>query len=122
MTKLSTEQLLYLLYAVAYSPNGTVTKGAVKDCLPKGFKKDANDICDALSKQKLIESPNNGRLSITGQERKMLVANLQTTTYQFDSPKSPKVLNTLLYLLKEASSDTHTSSALFEKMDFDTFV
>lgn len=35
MSELFPEQLLYLLYALAYSVEGTVTKGAVKNCLSK---------------------------------------------------------------------------------------
>lgn len=122
MSELSTEQLLYLLYAVAYSVEGTVTKGDVKDYLSKSFKKDANNIYDALSKQELIQSPKKGRLFVTKQGKKALIANLKTTTYQFDSQKGSKVLNTLLYLLKEASSNPQTTTTLVEDIDFDTFV
>lgn len=122
MSELSTEQLLYLLYAVAYSAEGTVTKGAVKNCLSKKLRKDANDIYDAVFKQELIESPKKGRLFVTEQGKKALVANLQTTTYQFDSQKGSKVLNTLLYLFKEASFNPQTITTLVEDIDFDTFV
>lgn len=122
MSELSPEQLLYLLYAVAYSVEGTVTKGAVKGYLSKSFKKDANNIYDVLSKQELIESSKKGRLFVTKQGKKALIANLKTTTYQFDSPKGSKVLNTLLYLLKEASSNVQTTTALFKDIDFETFV
>ncbi|WP_298906937.1 hypothetical protein [uncultured Nostoc sp.] len=44
MTKLSIEQMLYLLYTVAYSNEGTVTQGTVKEHLSKELKKNADDI------------------------------------------------------------------------------
>lgn len=122
MSELSPEQLLYLLYALAYSAEGTVTKGAVKNCLSKKIRKDANDIYDAVFKQELIESPKKGRLFVTKQGKKALIANLQTTTYQFESQKGSKVLNILLYLFKEAFSNPQTATALVEDIDFDTFV
>lgn len=123
MTKLATEQMLYLLYAVAYSPEGTVTKSDLRGSLPKELKKDANDIYDALYKQKLLESPQKGRLSVTEQGMKALVANLQTTDYQFESQKGPKVINTLLHCLKLTSSKDHASAAPVEEdMDFEIFV
>lgn len=122
MIKLSTEQLLYLLYAVAYSPKGTVTKSDLRGCLPQEIKNDANNIYEELHKNELLESPRKGRVSVTEQGRKELVTNLQTTDYQFNAPKGAKVLNTLLHCLKLLSSKEYISYALNEHMDFNTFV
>jgi hypothetical protein len=99
MNKLSIEQMLYLLYTVAYSDEGTVTQGTVKEHLSKELKKNADDIYNALYQQNLLESPKRRRISVTEEGRKALVANLQTTDYEFDSSKGQKVLNTLLHCL-----------------------
>lgn len=122
MTKLATEQMLYLLYAVAYSPEGTVTKSDLRGSLPKELKKNANVIYEFLHKHDLLQSPQKGRLSVTEQGIKALVTNLQTTDYKFESQKGPKVLNTLLHCLKLTDSKDYVSSAPLEDMDFDTFV
>ena len=65
MIELSTEQLLYLLYAVAYSKESKATKSDVKQHLPKGYQKDANAICDVLCQKQLLESPKKGQLFVT---------------------------------------------------------
>ena len=121
MTKLSTEQMLYLLYAVSYSEEGTVTKGTVKGHLPKDQQKNADSIYSVLEQKKLIESPKKSRLSVTEQGLKSLISNLQTTKYRFESQKGQKVINTVLHCLQLASSETQ-AVPLAEKMDFDTFV
>jgi hypothetical protein len=121
MTKLATEQMLYLLYAVAYSPEGTVTKSDLRGSLPKELKKNANVIYEFLHKHDLLESPQKGRLSVTEQGMKALVANLQTTDYKFESQKGPKVLNTVLHCLKLTADKDYVSSPV-EDMDFETFV
>lgn len=54
MTELSTEQMLYLLYAVSYSEDGTVTKGTVKRHLSKDQQKNAGSIYSVLEQNKLI--------------------------------------------------------------------
>jgi hypothetical protein len=122
MTKLSTAQLLYLLYAVAYSTEGTVTQGTVKEHLPGELQKDADNICNELCQQNLLQSPKKRRVAVTETGSKVLVANLQTTDYKFDAPKGKKVLNTLLDCLKLVSTDASAGSASAEDMDFDTFV
>jgi hypothetical protein len=122
MTKLSIEQTLYLLYTVAYSNEGTVTQGTVKEHLSKELKKKADDIYNTLYQQNFLESPKRRRISITEEGRKALVANLQTTDYEFDSSKGQKVLNTLLHCLKLTSLKDYVSSVTVEDMDFDTFV
>ena len=122
MAKLTTEQLLYLLYASAYLDTGTVTKSVVKSYLTKAWKEDVDEIYQALQQQHLIESAGRGRFAITERGEKALIANLGTTDYQFDSVKGPKVLNALLKCLGEAigghpqfkSSETMTF-AEFEK-------
>ncbi|HAA33384.1 MAG TPA: hypothetical protein DCE56_43770 [Cyanobacteria bacterium UBA8553] len=121
MIELSTEQMLYLLYAVSYSEEGTVTKGTVKSYLPKDQQKNADSIYEALSQNQLIESPKRYRLSVTDQGFKALVANLQTTEYKFDSNKGPKLVNAIVHCFKLASSEVKTTP-LAEEMDFDTFV
>jgi len=122
MTKLSIEQMLYLLYTVAYSDEGTVTQGTVKEHLSKEIKKNADDIYNSLYQQNLLESPKRRRISVTEEGRKALVANLQITDYKFDSSKGQKVLNTLLHCLKLTSLKDYVSSVSGEDMDFDTFV
>jgi hypothetical protein len=122
MAQLSTEQLLYLLYAVAYSTEGTVTKGTVKKHLSKKSQNDAEKICKDLSDMKLLESPKRGRLAVTDMGMRALVTNLQTTDYKFNSQQGVKVLNTLLYCVKLAASDPQTYSGFVEDMDFETFV
>ncbi|MEO1373367.1 MAG: hypothetical protein AAFW70_03385, partial [Cyanobacteria bacterium J06635_10] len=122
MDKLTNNQLLYLLHAVAYSLEGTVTKGDVKGSLPKEIKKNANQICDELYKQNLLEFPKRGRISVSEQGRKALISNLRITNYKFESNKGPKILNTLLYCLKLTDSQENMSSKVSEEMDFETFV
>lgn len=122
MTKLSIEQMLYLLYTVAYSDEGTVTQGTVKEHLSKELQKNADNICETLCQQKFLESPKRRRIAVTEQGRKALIANLQTTDYEFDSAKGQKVLNTLLHCLKLTSLKDYVSSPPVEDMDFDTFV
>ncbi|HEY9808785.1 MAG TPA: hypothetical protein V6D13_05540 [Halomicronema sp.] len=121
MTKLSTEQMLYLLFAVAYSTDGTVKKGDVKGNLPADVKKKADQICEDLCQQKLLESLKGSRLAVTELGKKALVANLQTTDYKFETAKGPKMLNALLSCFKLVSPETVVSSAA-DEMDFETFV
>ncbi len=121
MKQLSTVQLLYLLYAKAYSKECSVTKSIVKSYLPKEFQKDSESTYEALLRQKLINSPKQGRVSITDLGKRALVAHLQTTNYRFESVKGPKVLNTLLDCLKNAGSEMQSFSTI-EGIDFETFV
>ncbi len=53
MAQLSTEQMLYLLYAASYSEEGTVTKGTVKSYLPK--EQPINRIMQSLQKRKTLQ-------------------------------------------------------------------
>lgn len=122
MPQLSTEQLLYLFYAFAYSDGDSVTKSVVKSHLSTDAQKNAESICDFLCQQQLIESPKKGRLVVTENGTKALVANLLTTDYKFDSTKGPKVVNSLLDCLKMASSEIQLSSLPVEEMGFNTFV
>lgn len=121
MNKLSTEQMLYLLYAVSYSQEGTVTKGTVKSYFPKEQRKDADSIYEALLQKDLIESPKRYRLSVTEQGFNTLVYNLQTTKYKFNSQKGYKVVNAILHCLQLTSSGDQ-AAALAEEINFDTFV
>lgn len=122
MIKLANDQLLYLLYAVAYSPEGTVTRGDVKGSLPKEIKNNASKICDELHQQNLLEVPKRGRISVSEQGMKALIYNLRITDYKFESSKGPKVLNILLDCLKMADSQENMPSQVSEEMDFETFV
>ncbi|MDZ7968757.1 MAG: hypothetical protein RM368_28030 [Nostoc sp. DedSLP03] len=122
MSQLSIVQLLYLLYAQAYSNGDTVTKSVVKSYLSKELQKEAEQSYEALIEQKLIESPRKNRLSLTSLGKKILVSNLQNTKYRFDSVKGPKVINILLEYLQQVSHDYHNSSSQSEDMDFDTYV
>ncbi len=122
MTQLPVEEMLYLLYAVAYSNEGTVTQGLVKEHLSKEHQKNAEQIYKSLEQQKLIESPKRSRFSVTDHGKKVLVANLQITDYEFDTSKGQRVLNALLYCFKLTSPKDHVSTASIEDMEFDTFV
>jgi hypothetical protein len=122
MSQLPIVQLLYLLYAQAYSNGDTVTKSVVKSYLSKELQKEAEQSYEALIEQKLIESPKKNRLSLTTLGKKILVSNLQTTKYRFDSVKGPKVINTLIEYLQQVSSDSKNPSYKSEDMDFDTYV
>lgn len=132
MAELTTEQLIYLLYAKAYTEADTVTKSTVKSHLPSEWKEKAEKIYDALKTQKLVEpktkdgKPTNreGRFLVTEQGRKILVTDLATTDYDFTSFKSYKVLNTLLNCLltyiKEAA-EVHPPIKPSNEMTFDEF-
>lgn len=122
MSQLSKVQLLYLLYAQAYSDGNTVTKSVVKSYLPKNLQKEAEQSYKALIENKFIESPKKNRLSVTELGKKTLAINLQTTEYRFDSVKGPKVINTILQYLQQISSNSFNSSSNSEEMDFDTYV
>ena len=121
MIELSTEQLLYLLYAVAYSKESKATKSDVKQHLPKGYQKDANAICDVLCQKQLLESPKKGQLFVTEQGKKVLAANLQTSKYEFDSAKGAKLINTLWHYCQVGVADSQTSDG-GKEMDFEKFV
>ena len=121
MIELSTEQLLYLLYAVAYSKQSKVTKSEVKQHLSKGYQKDANAICDVLCQKQLLESPKKGQLFVTEQGKKVLAANLQTSKYEFDSAKGAKLINTLWRYCQVGVADSQTSDG-GKEMDFEKFV
>lgn len=122
MSQLSTVQLLYLLYAQAYSSEGTVTKSVVKSYFSKKLQKDAEESYQALIEKGLIESPKKNRLSLTDLGRKILASSLTTTDYRFDSVKGPKVINTILEYLQQVSSNSHISTSADEEMSFDTYV
>ena len=117
MAQLTTEQLIYLLYASAYAEAETVTKGTVKSYLSDEWKGKAEEIYGVLQAQGLIKQTSKGRFSVTEQGFGSLVTNLSTTDYQFSSVKGPKVLNTLLSCVKKA----HPQSNLSEEMTFGEF-
>lgn len=121
MIELSIEQLLYLLYAVAYSKQNKVTKSDVKQHLSKGYQKDAPAICDALCQKQLLESPKKGQLFVTDQGKKVLAANLQSSKYEFESAKGAKLINTLWRYCQIGVADSQTSDG-GKKIDFETFV
>ncbi|WP_071192518.1 hypothetical protein [Trichormus sp. NMC-1] len=122
MIQLSIIQLLYLLYAQAYSDENTVTKGVVKSYLNKELRQEAEQTYEYLLGQKLIESPKRNRLSVTDLGKKALTANLRTTKYRFDTVKGHRVINTIVDFLQQKSSDFHDSSSIDEDMDYDTFL
>lgn len=122
MIQLSTIQLLYLLYAQAYSDGNTVTKGVVTSYLTKDQKKEVEQTYEYLLEQKLIESPKRSRLSLTDLGKKELTANLKITKYRFDTVKGHRVINTIIAFLQPNYSDFHDSSSIAEEMDYDTFV
>jgi hypothetical protein len=116
MIKLNTEQMLYLFYADAYSEEATVTKGNVKSYLPTQYKGECEKIYEFLRRLELIQQITKGRFSVTERGKEALLQNLSCTDYQFDSSKGPKVLNTLLKFIKQA-----TQSPFLEDMTFDEF-
>ncbi|KAB8333462.1 hypothetical protein SD80_016765 [Scytonema tolypothrichoides VB-61278] len=120
MTELNTEELIYLLYADAYSEAGTVTKSTVKSYLPNEWKGKAEKIYDALQSQELIKPTSKGRFSVTEQGGTVLVTNLATTAYKFDSIKGPKVLNTLLNCIRKAA-EAYPQVTFSKDMTFDEF-
>jgi ribosomal protein S8E len=120
MTKLTVEQLIYLLYASAYTEADTVTKSTVKSYLPSEWKEKAEKIYDSLGSQGLIEQTSKGRFFVTEQGTTALVTNLVTTDYKFDSVKGPKVLNVLLTCIKKAS-EVHPQIKPHKEMSFDEF-
>jgi hypothetical protein len=122
MSQLSTVQLLYLLYADAYSNEGTVTKSVVKSYLSKELQKEAEQCYEGLIERKLIESSKKNRLSVTTLGKQILASNLQTTKYRFDSVKGPKVINIFIEYLQQVSSDSGNSSSNIEDIDFDIYV
>jgi hypothetical protein len=120
MAKLTTEQLIYLLYTRAYTEVDTVTKSTVKSYLPIEWKEKAEKIYDFLQSQGLIKQAGKGRFSLTEQGIEALVSNLAATSYKFNSVKGPKVLNTLLACIKEAS-EVHPRIGAQGELSFDEF-
>jgi hypothetical protein len=112
MTKLTTEQTLYLLYSYAYAESSTVTKGTVKPHLPSKWQAQADKIYVFLETQELVlrsdkqgkPTKREGRFSVTKQGKAALVKSLASTGYEFDSPKGYRVLNALLACIKDAVS------------------
>ncbi|MFN5516179.1 MAG: hypothetical protein ACK5CA_15925 [Cyanobacteriota bacterium] len=105
MSYTTTEKITYLLYARAYAEGGSVTKGVVKDHLPKEpkeLKESADAIYADLKAQGLIETTagkptkRDGRFSLTEEGVRALVNGLASTDYRFESVKGPKILNTLV--------------------------
>ena len=120
MTRLTIEQLIYLLYAKAYTEIDTVTKGTVKSYLTQEWKSIAENIYDTLLQQELIKQTSKGRFSLTDQGLEALVIGLATTDYKFDSVKGAKVLNTLVACIKLASN-FHEQITSSKEMSFDEF-
>ncbi|AFZ14249.1 hypothetical protein Cri9333_3421 [Crinalium epipsammum PCC 9333] len=121
MVELTTEQLIYLLHAYAYTERDTVTKGTVKSYLPEEWKEKAEEIYTGLEQQKLIKLTSKGRFLVTEQGERTLIANLAATNYQFTSIKGPKVLNTLLKCIGKAAEGCFDLNSS-EKMTFDEFL
>jgi len=119
MAELTTEKMMYLLYATAYTEAGSVTKGAVRSRLPNEWKGKTEKIYDSLQQQKLIRLVSKGRFSVTELGEKTLVENLTTTSYKFHSAKGSKVLNALLSCVGKAA-EAHTQIAS-KKMAFNQF-
>lgn len=120
MIKLTTEQMIYLLYASSYLESDTITKGTVKKYLPIEWKDDAEKIYDFLQIQGLIKSSSKGRFSISEEASASLLSTLISTDYTFNAVKGPKVLNTLLGCLKKAAEGS-SKAELPQEMTFDEF-
>ncbi|HEY9695684.1 MAG TPA: hypothetical protein V6D10_00195 [Trichocoleus sp.] len=114
MADLSTEQLLYLLYARAYlEDDGTVLKSAVKSCLSKVDREKSEKIYEALQRESLIQPARRGRISLTKQGEEALLVNLGKTDYEFTSNKGAKVLNMLMLLIKQALGESFHDEITF---------
>lgn len=102
MANLSTGELLYLLYAFAYTDEEqkSVTQGTVKKYLPKSYQTEAGTICESLLEQKFLESPKLRRVAVSLSGKEALVTNLQTTDYEFTTVKGSRVVNALMACLK----------------------
>lgn len=120
MAQLTVGQLIYLLHANAYIEADTVTKSTVKSYLPNKWKEKAEEIYVALERQKLIKKVSRGRFSVTEEGVKVLVTELSTTDYKFDSVKGPKILNTLLTCIGKAAK-AHPQTKQSEELSFDEF-
>jgi hypothetical protein len=120
MAELTTEQMLYLLYAKAYTESNTVTKGIVKSCLPKIWKENTEHVYYFLQQHHLIESISRGRFFVTYSGEEILIQNLRKTNYKFDSAKGSKILNTLLECVKTVTQDRIQTNSSNE-MTFEEF-
>ncbi|MGB3492914.1 MAG: hypothetical protein WBA57_09310 [Elainellaceae cyanobacterium] len=142
MTELTQEQLIYLLYAKAYSKASeahTLTKSDVKSHIPDKYKENIEEIYNELKKQKLIELKTKkgqtrdakgnplkkgGRFSVTNEGNLALATNLTTTEHDFLPSKSYKVLSTILVCLlpyiKEFAK-AHPQVVSSKEMTFDEF-
>lgn len=114
MTRLTSEQLIYLLCAKAYakaSEADTITKSDIKSCLPDECKEKVEDIYRDLKEKKLIalktkdgkttDNKGNpikkdGRFFVTSDGDQVLVSNLKNTDYDFTSSKRYKLLIAVL--------------------------
>ncbi|BAZ51087.1 hypothetical protein NIES4103_37100 [Nostoc sp. NIES-4103] len=119
MTKLSTSQFLYLLYAYSYCfEKETVTKSNVKTALSSKVKESIDNIYDVLLKQDLITSPRRGRLSVTNKGINILIENVGNIDYKFSNKNSQhRMLNTLMQCWKLAASSIESTH-----IDFDIFL
>ncbi|MCT7996182.1 hypothetical protein [Laspinema olomoucense] len=106
MVNLSTGELLYLLYAFAYTEEEqkSVTQGTVKRYLPKSYRTEAGTICESLLEQKFLDSPKLRRVTVSLSGKEALVTNLQTTDYEFTTVKGSRVVNALMACLKLTAS------------------
>jgi hypothetical protein len=126
MIELQTEQLLYLLYAKAYSKDGTVTKGEVKGALPKSWKGNIESVYKQLNEIDLIKGTDKyvkptkrlGRFSITKKGEVALFEGLRKTKYRFSQTTGYKVLNTLINCLQ---SEIHTEEECLTEISFVEF-
>jgi len=123
MMSLSTGELLYLFYALAYSEDSSnsVTQGTIKRYLPKVHAGEANEICQSLLDKQLLESPKPRRVVVSGVGQQALVDNLKITDYRFVTSKGYRVTNTLLRCLQMASSASSSPNSIPE-MTFENFV
>jgi len=128
MADFTTEKVIYLLNAKAYTEDGTVTKGIVKSHLPNEWQDKAEKIYTDLKAQKLIEpttkdgkpTSKDGRFSVTEEGLNILITNLAATDYKFTSSKGYKVLNALLDCIKE-SAEVISQVKPTKEMTFEEF-
>jgi len=125
MQNLSTEQLLYLLYAFAYTEEdkNSVTQGTVKRYLPKVYHTKAMAICKELLEKNLLDSPQFRRVTLSESGKQSLVFNLQTTDYRFTTVKGSRVVNALMECLKLAASlDSSEDNGQTVELSFEEFI
>jgi hypothetical protein len=95
-------EMLYLLYALAYSDERGVTKSVVKKRVPTFVRGKAEDVFQILESQQFIKLLRKGRFIVLDAGKKALTFALLTTQYQFNLVRSSRVISTLVACFQNA--------------------